>query len=100
MQSIAACPQTQPPENLFVALAAQPALLAALSEVIAPASLLDLLVEKLLDPPDNESARADDPQGSLTRFGEGVMLVESVVALFDVSSIRLPLSPLMTLRLM
>ncbi|RSH95318.1 mediator complex subunit [Saitozyma podzolica] len=83
VNSIAACPQTQPPENLFVALAAQPALLAALSAVMPPASLLDHLVEKLLDPPDNESARADDPQGSLARFGEGVMLVESVVALFD-----------------
>jgi mediator of RNA polymerase II transcription subunit 5 len=84
---ILACPQTTPPENLFNTLSAQPALLATLLAVISPASLLDVLVTKLLNPPDDAAGCADDPQGSLTRFGEGVVLVEAVVALFDVSGV-------------
>ncbi|OCF40251.1 hypothetical protein I317_05945 [Kwoniella heveanensis CBS 569] len=90
LQTVKACPSIPPPENLFTFVASQPTLITALTGSVSPAELGDLLVKHLLDAPLDESTRMDDPQGSLTRFGEGVVLVEAVVAHFE-----LPLPPLL-----
>lgn len=45
--------------------------------------LLAFAVNQLLHAPTDESTQADDPQGVLTRFGEGVVFVEAVVDTFD-----------------
>ncbi|WWD21111.1 hypothetical protein CI109_105592 [Kwoniella shandongensis] len=80
---IQSAPQIPPPENLFVHVSSQPKLLTALTSYISPPSLLDLLVKQLLDGPLDEAARAEDPQGYLIRYGEGVMFVEAAVAHFE-----------------
>ncbi|WVR09129.1 hypothetical protein IAU60_006191 [Kwoniella sp. DSM 27419] len=89
MRIVKACPLIAPPENLFNYIASQPALLTALTGYISPGSLLETLVKHLIEAPVDESARNDDPQGSLTRFGEGVMLVEAMVAHFKLPMPRL-----------
>lgn len=43
------------------------------------------MVAHLLNPADDPMARSDDPQGSLTKFGEGIVLVEAAVHHFGVS---------------
>ncbi|KAK8843371.1 hypothetical protein IAR55_007028 [Kwoniella newhampshirensis] len=83
VEVIQGAPQIPPPENLFVHISSQPKLLTALSTYIPPPSLLDLLVRQLLNGSLDEAARADDPQGYLIRFGEGVMLIQTVVAHFE-----------------
>ncbi|WVF65645.1 hypothetical protein IAT40_000376 [Kwoniella sp. CBS 6097] len=90
LHTVKGCPTSPPPENLFSFVASQPTLIIALTGTITPASLAELLVKHLVDAPLDESMRLDDPQGSLTRFGEGVVLVEAVVAHFE-----LPLPPLL-----
>ncbi|WVQ93306.1 hypothetical protein IAU59_000374 [Kwoniella sp. CBS 9459] len=87
---VKSCPSAVPPENLFTFIASQPTLITALTGTVTPAALVELLVKHLLDAPLDESTRVDDPQGSLTRFGEGVALVEAAVAHFE-----LPLPPLL-----
>lgn len=78
-------PQQPPPEDLLSRLAASPVLLTIVSVYIPPTDLLDLLTTHWLDRIEDESARAEDPQASLIRFGSGVVLAEAVCALFDVS---------------
>ncbi|KAK6904403.1 hypothetical protein I203_105216 [Kwoniella mangroviensis CBS 8507] len=89
-QIIESCPVTPPPENIFNYIASQPGLLACLTTQISPLALLDLMQERLLDLGVDEQSRNDDPQGSLTRFGEGVALIEAFVAHH-----QLPLPPLL-----
>jgi mediator of RNA polymerase II transcription subunit 5 len=79
---------TAPPENLFPVIASSPSLLAVLAAYTSPATLLDTLTKHLLDPPDDVAQREMDPQGTLTRFGEGVVLVEAVAAQYQVSHTR------------
>lgn len=43
------------------------------------------MVQQLIEHSEEASVRSDDPQGSMTRFGEGVVLVETFSALHDVS---------------
>ncbi|ORY26244.1 mediator complex subunit Med5-domain-containing protein [Naematelia encephala] len=78
-----------PPDNLFSNLSASPSLIACLAAASPPAVLLGLLEKNLLDRPDDVNLRADDPQGTMTRFGEGVMLVEAAVHTFDLPLPRL-----------
>ncbi|WVW79235.1 hypothetical protein I302_101201 [Kwoniella bestiolae CBS 10118] len=80
IQIIKSCPNVPPPENLFNYIASQPGLLGALITQISPLALLDIMQKQLLDLGVDEQGRNDDPQGSLTRFGEGVALVEAFVA--------------------
>lgn len=47
--------------------------------------MLDLLVASLIDRTEDSSIRSEDPQGSMTRFGEGIILVETFVAQYGVS---------------
>jgi hypothetical protein len=47
--------------------------------------MLDLLVASLIDRTEDPSIRSEDPQGSMTRFGEGAILVETFVAQYGVS---------------
>lgn len=88
LQSIRSHPQTPLPEKLLPKLSSSPALLAALTTIIPPRTLLEILVDRLLDSPIDEGARQDDPQGVLTRWGEGVVLVEATVHAFG---LELPL---------
>lgn len=80
---IRSTPQSPLPENLLSILSSSPALLASLTTIIPPKALLAVSVDRLLEAPIDESARNDDPQGVLTRFGEGVVLVEAVVQAFE-----------------
>jgi mediator of RNA polymerase II transcription subunit 5 len=48
-------------------------------------TLLDLMVEHLIERSEDPNTRSDDPQASMTRFGEGVVLVETFAALHQVS---------------
>ncbi|WVQ81411.1 hypothetical protein IAT38_003535 [Cryptococcus sp. DSM 104549] len=86
---IQSTPQTPPSENFYIHISSQPPLLASLGTTLPPCTLLSLMVEHLLGDLD-ESARADDPQGYLTRFGEGVVLVENFV-----KELELPLPDLL-----
>ncbi|KAK4687983.1 mediator of RNA polymerase II transcription subunit 5, partial [Tremellales sp. Uapishka_1] len=79
---IRSCSSTPAPENVFANLSREPTLLAALSTFIRPNPLLDLLVSHVVDVPSDPVARENDPQGSLTRFGEGLILVEAVASQF------------------
>ncbi|WRT68969.1 uncharacterized protein IL334_005951 [Kwoniella shivajii] len=90
IQTIKSCPVVQPPENLFNFVASQSGLLAVLEHHILPLTLLRIMERQLLDLGVDEASRGDDPQGSLTRFGEGVALVEAFVAHY-----KLPLPPLL-----
>lgn len=85
VQCIANIAQQPPPENLFIRLAGSPSLLGLVSAYIMPMTLLDLLTTHLLDRAEDEVMRAEDPQGSLIRFGAGVVLVEAICAQFEVS---------------
>jgi len=76
--------QQPPPENLFIRLAASSSLLALLAAYIPPLNLLELLTIHWLDRIEDESARAEDPQASLIRFGSSVVLAEALCAQFDV----------------
>lgn len=55
-----------------------------MSAYITPQTLLDMLTTNWLDRIEDESARIEDPQGSLTRFGSSVVLAEALCAQFDV----------------
>lgn len=66
-------------------LASSPALLSALTAYLPPQSLLDLAFHHFVDQSEDASIRADDPQGSMTRFGEGVVFIEAVAAQYSVS---------------
>lgn len=50
------------------------------------ATLLDLATKHLIEKLEDANIRSDDPQGSMTRFGEGVVFVESLAAQFKVCS--------------
>jgi hypothetical protein len=45
-------------------------------------------VASLIDRTEDPSIRSEDPQGSMTRFGEGVILVETFVAQYGVSVVN------------
>jgi mediator of RNA polymerase II transcription subunit 5 len=83
-QTIEACPTTQPPENLFTNLSSSPALLACIAAHCPPATFLDLATSSLIDKSDDTGVRSEDPQGSMTRFGEGVVLVETFATQYKV----------------
>lgn len=59
-------------------------MLVALSAYISPTTLLEFMVEHLITSSEDANVRRDDPQGSLTRFGEGVVLVETFAAIHEV----------------
>ncbi|WWC73192.1 uncharacterized protein I206_107158 [Kwoniella pini CBS 10737] len=90
IQIIKSCPSIPPPESVFTYIASQPGLLGCLTSTISAKALLSLMEKQLLDIGVDENSRNDDPQGSLTRFGEGVALVEAFVAFY-----QLPLPPLL-----
>ena len=48
-------------------------------------TFLELATSCLIDKSDDTGTRSEDPQGSMTRFGEGVVLVETFAAQYDVS---------------
>ncbi|WWC64128.1 uncharacterized protein I303_106736 [Kwoniella dejecticola CBS 10117] len=80
LQIIKSCPASPPPECVFTFIASQPGLLGCLTSTISSTALLAIMEKQLLDIGVEETSRNDDPQGSLTRFGEGVALVEAFVA--------------------
>ncbi|WWC91311.1 uncharacterized protein L201_006254 [Kwoniella dendrophila CBS 6074] len=90
IQIIRSCPASQPPENLFNYISSLPGLLNILQLHINPLDILDIMISQLLNLGVDEQSRNDDPQNSLTRFGEGVALVESFV-----NHYHLPLPPLL-----
>jgi len=47
--------------------------------------MLDIMTTSLLEGSEDPSIRSEDPQGSMTRFGEGVVLVETFAAQYKVS---------------
>lgn len=79
-QAVRACPQVAPPDNLFANLAAEPALLSVLRNVTDATVWMRSFESHLLQEQEELASRTDDPQGSLTRFGEGVLLVEAFVS--------------------
>nr|ODN90653.1 hypothetical protein L203_01764 [Cryptococcus depauperatus CBS 7841] len=82
-------PQVMPPENLLLLVSSHPCLLSAITTYVCPPSFLQLTTSHLLSEPaeiDN-LARSEDPQGYLTKFGEGIVLIESFVREFE---LRLP----------
>lgn len=83
VNTISNAPQIHPPEDLFVRLASSPDLLALVTAYITPPSLLELCTSNLLDREEDSSARHEDPQSCLTRFGSGVILVEALCSQFD-----------------
>ncbi len=85
LQCIRAYPGITPPAGLFANLSSRPNLISCLVTSITLAELLELMVAHLLNPADDPMARSDDPQGSLTKFGEGIVLVEAAVHHFGVS---------------
>ena len=78
LNCIRAAPNVSPPDDLFLNLASEPLFTALLTACVNATTLLDLVEKHLLNsqPPD-----ADDPQGAVTRFGEGVVFAETVVSL-------------------
>ncbi|OXG18206.1 hypothetical protein C361_04327 [Cryptococcus neoformans Tu259-1] len=82
---IKSSPQVPPPENLFLHVSYQPSIFSALVTFISPLSLYTLMSDRLLEAYSelDEFARSDDPQGYLTRFGEGVILLESFAREFN-----------------
>ncbi|KGB76012.2 hypothetical protein CNBG_1850 [Cryptococcus deuterogattii R265] len=82
---IKSSPQVPPPENLFLHVSHQPSIFSALATFISPSSLYTLMSDRLLEAYSelDEFARSDDPQGYLTRFGEGVILLESFAREFN-----------------
>lgn len=85
-QVLQACPQNPPPENLFVNLAHESSLLSCLGGYVNSAMWYDEIKSRLLGAEDDVTGRTDDPQGSLTRFGDGVVFAEAIVAHFKVNS--------------
>ncbi|ORX39073.1 mediator complex subunit Med5-domain-containing protein [Kockovaella imperatae] len=83
MECISACPSVPPPEGLFVNLASEPDLLTAICGYVNSATILEAIQQHLLDVADDRGARAEDPQGALTRFGEAVILAEALVAIAE-----------------
>ena len=83
-QCIRACPHIPPPDELFNNIVASPALIASVAAILPPAELLAILTTHLVEPEDDLVARSEDPQGSMTKFGEAMILVECVVAHFNV----------------
>lgn len=73
------------PEGLLVNLSSCPALLTALTAYIPASNLLALATEHLIDKPEDPSIRSEDPQGSMTRFGEGIVFIETLAAQYQVS---------------
>ena len=73
------------PEGLLVNLSSSPALLTALTFYIPASNLLSLATEHLVNKPEDPSIRSEDPQGSMTRFGEGILFVETLAAQYQVS---------------
>ena len=45
---------------------------------------MELATSCLIDKSDDTGTRSEDPQGSMTRFGEGVVLVETFAAQYKV----------------
>jgi mediator of RNA polymerase II transcription subunit 5 len=82
-QAVSSSSQIPLPDNLLSNLASHPTLIMSLTSVITPNQLLQLCVRHLLDAPVDETARADDPQGVLTKFGESVVFVEALVDVFE-----------------
>jgi mediator of RNA polymerase II transcription subunit 5 len=68
----------------MVNIATQPSVLSCLLTQVAPSDFLSLLNNKLLEIPEDSDSKGDDPQASLTKFGEGVILVESYASYFKV----------------
>lgn len=48
-------------------------------------TFLELITSCLIEKSDDTGTRSEDPQGSMTRFGEGVVLVETFAAQYEVS---------------
>jgi len=71
-------------------LSSSPALLACIGASCPPATFLDLATSCLIDKSDEAGVRSEDPQGSMTRFGEGVVLVETFAAQYKVSHLIAP----------
>ena len=84
-QCITNCPATPSPDGLLVNLATEPTLIGALSGYVNAATILDMAMKRLIDFPDDASIRSEDPQGALTKFGEGIVFVEALVAQCKVS---------------
>lgn len=86
-QAVRSSPGVQPLEGLFVNLAQEPTLLACLGGCINAASWLDVIKSQLLDHPDDPAARAENPQDSKSRFGEGVIFAEALMSQYEVSTL-------------
>lgn len=84
-QIIKACPQAQAMEGLLVNLTHEPSLLASIGACINPASWMEIIASQLLDFPDDPALRAENPQDSKSRFGEGAIFAEGFIHHFKVS---------------
>lgn len=74
----------QATEGLLVNLTQEPSLLASLGGCINPASWHEIIKSQLLEFPDDPTLRAENPQDSKSRFGEGVVFAEGFVHHFQV----------------
>ncbi|ODN95713.1 hypothetical protein L198_04331 [Cryptococcus wingfieldii CBS 7118] len=85
IQTIRAIPQTPPAEDILIYMSSQSFFFSSLISQSSPTSLLDLMEQRLLTAYAelDEYTRSEDPQGCLTRFGEGVVLIESFAREFD-----------------
>lgn len=81
-QSLRQLSSLSPPDGLLLNIAASPTLLACLGTVTPRCQTIDSLTLALFDKPDVAGSRAEDPQGSLTRFGEAVVFVTAFAHAF------------------
>ncbi|CAD6584259.1 MAG: mediator complex subunit, partial [Tremellales sp. Tagirdzhanova-0007] len=79
-------PSTSPLDGLLSKIASNPTLITLLTTILPAAELLEILNTQLLELTEERLDMLDDPQGSFVKFGDGVILVEAVVAQY-----RLPL---------
>jgi mediator of RNA polymerase II transcription subunit 5 len=82
---IQAYPAIQPPESLLVNLSSSPALISAITSKITPSALFALAVEHMVETSEDPNIISEDPQGSMTRFGEGLLFVETLAAQYQVN---------------
>ncbi|WVQ75456.1 hypothetical protein IAR50_005081 [Cryptococcus sp. DSM 104548] len=85
VQTIQAIPQTPPAEDILLHMSSHPFFFSSMICQSSPSALLDLMEQRLLMAYAelDEYTRSEDPQGCLTRFGEGVVLIESFAREFQ-----------------
>jgi hypothetical protein len=86
MQIVRACPTVQAPDGLLPNLAHEPNIMAVLGGCINASTWMEVIKTQFIDYVDNPAARAENPQDSKSKYGEGMLFAEAFVWHFNVSS--------------